>query len=143
MKEKTEKTKILAVCTGNRCRSKTLAGMLNATPGCEARSAGTNPILAGRSITEEDLRWAGHVIVFEEYHVQCIRSRFSKLAKKLDIINLDIEDRYAPFDPVLIELLKDNVAQRLGLALSVPDNASALYQEDLKENGPFYPSSWW
>lgn len=133
-------TKILTICTGNRCRSVTLAGMINATPHCEARSAGTNPVRTGTAVTEAALRWADTTVVFEAYHVEWIKMAFPKLCKKLRILNFDIEDRYPPFDPALIELLKDHASRHLGLKLGVPDNANALYEEDLKQNGPFYAS---
>ena len=55
-------TRLLCVCSGNRCRSKSLEAMANATPGVEARSAGTFPVFGGREILEEDLRWANYVL---------------------------------------------------------------------------------
>lgn len=113
-------TRLLCVCTGNRCRSKSLEAMAHATPGVEARSAGTHPVFEGRDILEDDLRWADYVVVFEEQHVRTIHSRFKRLAKKLRIINLDVPDRYAPLDRALIPLLQALVKQRIGLALHLP-----------------------
>jgi predicted protein tyrosine phosphatase len=112
--------KILAVCSGNRCRSVSLAAMANATPGVEARSAGTYPVLGGRAICKDDLRWATYVCVFEDQHVRTIRSRFTRLAKKLRIINLDVPDRYAPLDRALLPILQALVKQRIGLDLHCP-----------------------
>lgn len=143
MRESFTTLKVLAICSANRCRSITLEAMLNATPGCEARSAGTHPIPAGRSITETDLRWADHIVVFEREHVRAIKRRFRSLFTTLHVVNLDIEDRYAPFDPALIEQLKDTLAEHWGITLGVPENAEALYQKDLEEHGTFYASSRW
>lgn len=116
-------TRLLCVCTGNRCRSVSLAAMANVTLGVEARSAGTFPVLGGREIVKEDLKWASYILVFEDQHVSTIHTRFPRLAKKLRIINLDVPDRFAPLDPVLLPVLQVLVKQRIGLDLNLPPQA--------------------
>jgi predicted protein tyrosine phosphatase len=136
----TTPTKILAICSGNRCRSVSLAGMVNATPGCEGRGAGTHPVVGGRPITEADLRWADHIFVFEAFHVSTIKARFRTLFPTLTMTNLEIPDQYAPYDPALRAILHAKIKALLGIDLQSPPNADALYEEDMIEHD-YYRSS--
>jgi predicted protein tyrosine phosphatase len=101
--------KILAICSANRCRSVTLAALVNATPECEARSAGTHPIPGGTPITETDLRWADLIIVFEEVHVRTLKSRFPNVSSRLRSSTW-IPDLYPPYNQASIDLLGDHPA---------------------------------
>lgn len=112
--------KILCICTANHCRSITLAAMLNATPGMEARSAGTHPGRLGHAITEADLRWADWIMVFEMFHVKAIKLRFRKIYRHLTVINLDVPDDYMPHDPALIEWLQTTFMDRFKIELHAP-----------------------
>jgi predicted protein tyrosine phosphatase len=125
--------KILAICSANRCRSVTLAALVNATPECEARSAGTHPIPGGNPITETDLRWAHLIIVFEEVHVRTLKSRFPNVFSRLQIINLEIPDLYPPYNQALIDLLRETIPQRLGFSLTVSQEIAALATREAED----------
>jgi predicted protein tyrosine phosphatase len=124
----TTPTKILVICTGNRCRSKTCEAMLRNTPGFEARSAGTHPVLHGRPITREDLTWADTVLVFEQFHItELERQHGPSMLTEKPIINLSIPDEYPPYDAALIHFLKERFA---------------LYFETPLAD-PIRPDNWW
>jgi predicted protein tyrosine phosphatase len=113
--------KILCICTANLQRSVTLEAMLNATPDCEARSAGTCPPPDRTRITEEALRWADRIIVFEAAHVRHIKRKHWTLFPRLRIVNLDIEDDFQAFDEALMALLQTKFRARFGVELGRPD----------------------
>ena len=112
--------KILCVCTANLQRSVTLEAMLNATPDYEARSAGTCPPADRTRITEEALRWADRIIVFEAEHVRQIKRKHWTLFPRLRIVNLEIEDEFQAFDEALMALLQEKCRARLGIELGRP-----------------------
>ena len=110
--------KVLCICTANLQRSVTLEALLNATPGQEARSAGTHPSQGRHRITENDLTWADVVVVFEPDHVRHLRNHFYAFWKRAKPINLDVPDEYTAFTPELIEILGERIQRRFAITLS-------------------------
>jgi len=129
----TAPTKCLILCTANRCRSKTLEALLNATPGFIAKSAGTHPIGDGRAITQEDLLWASTIIVFERRHVKHLRNHFWTLFPTLPITLFDIPDEYEPYDPELIRLLREQCQTTFGIIITPEMSANAAARHALAE----------
>jgi predicted protein tyrosine phosphatase len=83
-------------------------------PRIEARSVGTSsgarhPVSAG------DLDWADVVVVMEDKHRARLLARFRALLAHKPVHVLDIPDDYPYMDPDLVELLRDPVAELLGL----------------------------
>jgi predicted protein tyrosine phosphatase len=113
-------TKLLCICTANRCRSVTLEAMLRATPGFDARSAGTHPVWHGRPITPEKLAWADKIILFEPFHLKVVLARFPALAHTKPILDFSIPDEYLPYDPSLIAFLKARFARYFDTPLADP-----------------------
>lgn len=78
------------------------------------RSAGTSPN-ARRKVSEEDIRWAGDILVMEEKHKSRLKAQFSRLLAGRAIHVLDIPDDYKCMDPELCEQLAQCVDSILGI----------------------------
>lgn len=105
---------VLFVCSRNRWRSPTAEQVWRRHPRVDARSAGTSagarhPVSAG------DLAWADVVIVMEDKHRSRLLAGFRALLAHKPVHVLDIPDDYPFMDPDLVELLRDPVAELLGL----------------------------
>jgi len=116
--------KILTICTANLHRSVTLAAMLNATEGCEARSAGTHPSQGRNRITENDLKWADRVVVFEHDHWRYLRNHFFKFYVAMPTHNLRVPDEYQAMTPELFQVLQEAFSRQFGVSLAIPEEAT-------------------
>src|SRR6201995_2613932 len=94
---------VLFVCSRNRWRSPTAEQVWRRHPRVNARSAGTSAG-ARHPVSVSDLAWADVVIVMEDTQ---------RAHKPVHV--LDIPDDYPFMDPDLVELLRDPVADLLGL----------------------------
>lgn len=85
----------LFVCTAGSRRSKTAAGIYN------------GKYSSLYNLTEELVKWADKIFVFEKYHVYFISEKFPKYKNK--ITNLDISNDYSYNSPELIESIKNRM----------------------------------
>lgn len=107
--------RILFVCTANVDRSPTAEDLYAGDPRYQVVSAGTAPF-ATVPLTERMLRWADRIFVMSERadrHRTAIEQRFPDL--KLEIVDLDIEDRWYRGAPELVEALLERLEPYLGL----------------------------
>jgi predicted protein tyrosine phosphatase len=104
MTMKTEKTKLLFVCSCNRDRSPTAEALYRSYPRLETQSAGTSKYAAS-ALTEQMVQWADIVVVMEPCHEDYIQENFHKAAEGKTIFCLNIPDRYRFMDAELIRLI--------------------------------------
>lgn len=106
-----KKLKVLFVCTMNRMRSRTAEDLYKDQPGLEVRSAGVDKE-AVQPVTLEMLKWADVIFCFEPAQ----RKQMRRLAKGsgLNIICLDIPDRFVYGSRALIGELKSKLTRYLG-----------------------------
>ena len=96
--------KLLFVCSRNRWRSPTAEAICHGVPGCQARSAGTEPAARVR-VNEKLLGWADFVFCMEQRHVARLRERFGQNLAGKQIICLDVSDDYSFMEAELVEIL--------------------------------------
>lgn len=102
-------TKLLFICSRNRRRSLTAERILEALPGYEVRSAGTQP-QARIVITEGHLRWADLIFVMEKSHLRRLREKFPDALVGKRVVALHIRDDYMFMDLDLIDELHAKLA---------------------------------
>lgn len=110
-----KRERILFVCTANIDRSPTAEELYAGDPRFEVLSAGTAPF-ATVPINQRILEWADRIFVMserEDHHQSDILKRFPDL--KLQVIDLDIDDRWYRGDPALVEILLQRLLPHLGL----------------------------
>jgi len=100
---------ILFLCTANVQRSKTAEELFRVLyPENAYKSAGLSAkyvTKAGSTLcTEEVLKWADKIYVFEQAHIERIE-QYTKSRYVHKVINLDIPDEYCYFQKELILLL--------------------------------------
>jgi predicted protein tyrosine phosphatase len=105
---------VLFVCSRNRWRSPTAEQVWRRHPRVDARSAGTSAS-ARHPVSAADLAWADVVVVMEDKHRSRLLAAFRALLVHKPLHVLDIPDDYPFMDPDLVELLRDPVAELLGL----------------------------
>ena len=105
---------VLFVCSRNRWRSPTAEQVWRRHPRVNARSAGTSAG-ARHPVSVSDLAWADVVIVMEDKHRARLLAAFRAPLAHKPVHVLDIPDDYPYMDPDLVELLRDPVAELLGL----------------------------
>ena len=106
--------RILFVCTGNIDRSRTAEDLYRDDPRYEVRSAGT-AAFAREPVSRELLRWADRVFVMcerEDRHRTLLKLRFPEIA--VEVVDLDIEDRWPRGDPELVKRLLRKLGRHLG-----------------------------
>lgn len=106
--------RILFVCTANIDRSPTAEQLYAGDPRYQVLSAGTAPF-ATVPLSPQILAWADRIFVMcerEDRHRSQIEQRFPEL--KLNIVDLDVEDRWFRGDPALVRLLLERLAPHLG-----------------------------
>ena len=109
---KSERTRLLFLCSRNKWRSPTAEQMFRGDQAYEARSAGVRK-QARKVVNESMLRWADWIFVMERKHLQILRAKFSRIIEYKTIVCLDIPDDYSFMDPDLIELLGEKLAAYL------------------------------
>lgn len=109
-----KRERILFVCTANIDRSPTAEDLYAGDARYHVLSAGT-AAFARVPLTRQILEWADRVFVMNERldgHKSQIEQRFPDL--KLEIVDLDVEDRWYRGDPELVELLRSRLLPHLG-----------------------------
>ncbi len=109
------KQNVLFICSKNQWRSPTAEQVFRRHPLLAVRSAGTSPG-ARRTVSADDIAWAGVILVMEEKHKSRLKAEFSALLAGRVIHVLDIPDDYRYMDPELVEQLEQCVPALLGLA---------------------------
>lgn len=113
---KSNKKKILFICSGGLDRSPTAEELVNTefSDKFQARSVGLYPLTHSNEVTKYSLRWADLIIVMEHQHKADILERFPLFVKdKPEIIVLDVPNEYVRNDPKLRGLLKDKLKEIL------------------------------
>jgi predicted protein tyrosine phosphatase len=111
---RTKRERILFVCTANIDRSPTAENLYAGDPRYEVLSAGTAPF-AIVPVSQRILEWADRIFVMnerEDRHKTDILQRFPELT--LNIVDLDIEDRWYRGDPELVDRLLQKLTPHLG-----------------------------
>ncbi|MDB6064902.1 MAG: Methyltransferase type 11 [Pedosphaera sp.] len=106
--------KLLFICSRNRIRSLTAEHLLAGTPGCQVRSAGTQPE-ARILVTEGHIGWADIIFVMEKSHLDKLRRRFPEALDGKRVVALHIPDDYIFMQPELIDELRVKLAPYLSL----------------------------
>ncbi len=114
MSDRGHSEKLLFICSRNRRRSLTAEKILTGLPGCEVRSAGTQPA-ARIVVTAGHLGWADRIFAMEKRHAQHLRERFPEATAGKRIIALHIADDYEFMQPELIDELHTKLAPYLDL----------------------------
>ncbi|GKX62247.1 phosphotyrosine protein phosphatase [Pragia fontium] len=107
---------VLFICSRNQWRSPTAEQVWRYHPDLSVKSAGTSRN-ARKPVTPALLQWADAICVMEQKHKNRLVAEYHRLLEHKTIHVLDIADDYQYMDPQLVELLKDVVAHRLGLAI--------------------------
>jgi predicted protein tyrosine phosphatase len=93
MSESRQKLRVLFVCTQNKVRSLTAEHLYRVRPDLDVRSCGT-AAFAKNQLTEEVMKWADMVFIFDELQAEVIANRFGKDALGKEVISLGLEDIY-------------------------------------------------
>lgn len=109
-----KRERILFVCTANIDRSPTAESLYAGDPRYEVLSAGTAGF-ALVPISERIVEWADRIFVMserEDRHKTELEKRFP--GRALDIVDLDVEDRWYRGDPELVKVLLERLEPHLG-----------------------------
>jgi len=112
---KSERTKILFICSRNRRRSLTAETIFQEDPRWQARSAGTE---AGARIkvTAGMLGWADVVVVMEKRHKERLRQKHPEAMAEKPCVCLFIADDFEYMAPDLVELLRERMQEHFPAA---------------------------
>lgn len=103
---------VLFICGKNRLRSPTAERVFADWPGLETASAGIGHD-ADTPVSAELLDWADVVFVMERSHRAKLSARFKRHLGQVQIICLDIPDKFELMDPDLIRILETKVPRHL------------------------------
>jgi predicted protein tyrosine phosphatase len=104
--------RVLFICSQNRLRSPTAEQVFSSWPGIEVASAGLNHD-AESPVTPELLEWADLIFVMEQAHRNRLSKRFKEYVKSAHIVCLNIPDKYEYMDPILVQLLREQISRFL------------------------------
>ena len=109
-----ERLNVLFLCSRNQWRSPTAEQVWRRHPRVQVRSAGLSAG-ARRVVSEADLEWADVVFVMEDKHRSRLMAGHRDVLGDKPVHVLDIPDDYRYMDPELVQLVRDPVADLLGL----------------------------
>jgi len=112
---KSERTKILFVCSRNRRRSLTAETIFKGEPAWDVRSAGTEE-RARTKVTAGQLGWADVIVVMEKRHQERLHQKFPEALAAKRCICLFISDDYDFMDLSLVEILREKMREHLPTA---------------------------
>ena len=100
-------TKSLCVCSAGLLRSPSIARFLQETQGHNVRACGVSQDYALVPISETLLTWADeiHVVAEQSDYVEAQLKYFD--LEDTPVFIYDIPDQYGTFDPVLMEIIKE------------------------------------
>lgn len=101
---------LLFICSKNQWRSPTAEGLFKNNPAHIARSAGTSN-KARIKVSQKLIDWADVIFVMEYKHRDILKQQFDTIQTTLIVLN--IADDYKFNDPMLLEILKENLQQYL------------------------------
>ncbi len=104
--------KVLFLCSRNKWRSPTAEQVFSEWTGLECLSAGLNPD-SETPLTSELLEWADIVFVMERKHKEKLSNRFRAYLANKKVVCLNIPDKYAYMDKMLVKLLQAKVPRFL------------------------------
>lgn len=104
--------RVLFLCSRNLLRSPTAEDIFSNYPGVECASAGLS-VDAENPVAPELIEWADLIFVMEKIHKKRLSERFMKHLRNVQVICLDIPDKYEYMDPDLINILKEKVSRFL------------------------------
>jgi predicted protein tyrosine phosphatase len=108
-----QKLRVLFVCTQNKVRSLTAEHLYRVRADLDVRSCGTAEF-AKNQLTEEVMKWADVVFIFDELQAEVIEKRFGKDALGKEVINLGLEDVYQYKSESLVLKLTAKIEPYLG-----------------------------
>jgi predicted protein tyrosine phosphatase len=107
---KSERTKILFVCSRNRRRSLTAETIFKSEPAWEVRSAGTEES-ARIKVTAGHLGWADVIVVMEKRHKERLQQKYPEELAVKSCVCLFISDDCEFMDSMLIEILRKKMRE--------------------------------
>jgi len=113
MSESRQKLRVLFVCTQNKVRSLTAEHLYRERPDLDVRSCGT-AAFAKNQLTEEVMKWADMVFIFDELQAEAIDKKFGKDAFGKEIISLGLADVYQYKSESLVLKLTAKIEPYLG-----------------------------
>ncbi len=113
MSESHQKLRVLFVCTQNKVRSLTAEHLYRVRADLEVRSCGT-AAFAKNQLTEEVMKWADMVFIFDELQAEAIEKKFGKDAFGKEIISLGLADVYQYKSESLVLKLTAKIEPYLG-----------------------------
>jgi predicted protein tyrosine phosphatase len=112
---KSERTKILFVCSRNKRRSLTAETIYKGEPAWEVRSVGTEES-ARIKVTAGHLGWADVIVVMEKRHKARLQQKYPEELAAKPCICLFISDDYEFMDSALIEILREKMREHFPAA---------------------------
>ena len=113
MSESHQKLRVLFVCTQNKVRSLTAEHLYRVRTDLDVRSCGT-AAFAKNQLTEEVMKWADMVFIFDELQAEAIEKKFGKDAFGKEIISLGLADVYQYKSESLVLKLTAKIEPYLG-----------------------------
>ena len=113
MSESHQKLRVLFVCTQNKVRSLTAEHLYRVRQDLDVRSCGT-AAFAKNQLTEEVMKWADMVFIFDELQAEAIEKKFGKDAFGKEIISLGLADVYQYKSEALVLKLTAKIEPYLG-----------------------------
>ena len=113
MSESHQKLRVLFVCTQNKVRSLTAEHLYRERQDLEVRSCGT-AAFAKNQLTEEVMKWADMVFIFDELQADAIEKKFGKDVFGKEIISLGLADVYQYKSESLVLKLTAKIEPYLG-----------------------------
>jgi predicted protein tyrosine phosphatase len=141
MTESVSKKRVLFVCTQNKVRSLTAEHLYRGRPDLEVKSAGT-ATFAKNQLTEEVMRWADVVFVFDDSQVEVIAKRFGPDALGKMVICLGLADIYTYKSDALVLKLISKLDAYLGrpTAKKCPRNSPVFGAKLVSRTAPEPPA---
>ncbi len=127
MEKEAVKTKVLFVCNQNKVRSLTAEHLYKARADLDVKSAGTASF-AKKQLTEDLIRWAEFIFVFEKEQSRQMEMRFGDLLEEKEIICLGLPDIFDYKSPSLVTKLVAKLDPFLGRPDSTSSNLKRLRQ---------------
>lgn len=105
-----KRKRVLCLCSAGLLRSPTIAWVLSNEPfNFNTRAAGVNTEYALIPVDTVLLEWADLVVGAEQWHIDAAK----RISDAKPMLALEIEDRFAAYDPKLIALIKKKIEDNI------------------------------